>query len=174
MGCDPGARWLPRASALHAEVLPSGLVRIADGKTGARQSLAMPADWVKRWQLIDKRLPPTMHEDRGHRAARLGRAGHSQPGDHTALYRRLPMAVLVAQGQVGHLQVIGQVLGLPIELSWHSAAGLLEIKEPPIAGHHIGEAAAGPPLLVLPAARPPPDRPGGHHECAGPARPSRR
>jgi integrase len=59
----------PHEALLHAEVLPSGLVRIADGKTGARQSLAMPADWVKRWQLIDKRLPPTMHEDRGHRAA---------------------------------------------------------------------------------------------------------
>jgi integrase len=59
----------PHEALLHAEVLPSGLVRIADGKTGARQSLAMPADWLKRWQLIDKRIPPTMHEDRGHRAA---------------------------------------------------------------------------------------------------------
>jgi integrase len=29
----------------------------------------MPAGWVKRWQLSDKRIPPTMNEDRGHRAA---------------------------------------------------------------------------------------------------------
>ena len=34
----------PHEALLHAEVLPSGLVRIADGKTGARQSLAMPAE----------------------------------------------------------------------------------------------------------------------------------
>jgi integrase len=59
----------PHEALLHAEVLPSGLVRIADGKTGARQSLAMPAEWLKRWQLSDKRLPPTMKEERGHRAA---------------------------------------------------------------------------------------------------------
>lgn|GEM_PF-1520936 len=59
----------PHEALLHAEVLPSGLVRIADGKTGARQSLAMPAEWLKRWELSDKRLPPTMKEERGHRAA---------------------------------------------------------------------------------------------------------
>jgi hypothetical protein len=29
----------------------------------------MSAGWVKRWQLSDKRLPPTMNEERGHRAA---------------------------------------------------------------------------------------------------------
>ena len=63
------------------------------------------------------------------------------------------MAVLMAQGQVGHLQVIGQVLGLPVELPRHGAAGLLEIEQPPIAGDHIGEAAAGPPLLVFPEVR---------------------
>lgn len=59
----------PHEALLHAEVLPTGLVRIAAGKTGARQSLAMPAEWVRRWQLIDKRLPPSINEDLGHRAA---------------------------------------------------------------------------------------------------------
>jgi integrase len=59
----------PHEALLHAEVLPSGLVRIADGKTGARQALAMPAAWVERWNLREKRLPPTMNEDRSHRAA---------------------------------------------------------------------------------------------------------
>jgi integrase len=59
----------PHEALLHAEVLPTGLVRIAAGKTGARQSLAMPAEWVRRWQLSEKRLPPSMNEDRGHRAA---------------------------------------------------------------------------------------------------------
>ena len=62
----------------------------------------------------------------------------------------LPMAVLVAQGQVGHLQVIGQVLGLPVELPRHGAAGLREVKQPAVAGDHIWEAAAGPARFVLP------------------------
>lgn len=59
----------PHEALLHAEVLPSGLLRISNGKTGARQSLAMPAEWQQRWSLCDKRLPKTMHPDRGHRAA---------------------------------------------------------------------------------------------------------
>ena len=36
---------------LHAEILPSGLLRISEGKTGAWQSLAMPAEWFQRWDL---------------------------------------------------------------------------------------------------------------------------
>mgnify|MGYP006935505688 FL=1 len=59
----------PHEALLHAEVMPSGLLRIAAGKTGARQSLAMLLEWVERWNLRNKRLPDTMHEDRGHRAA---------------------------------------------------------------------------------------------------------
>ncbi|MEO1003035.1 MAG: integrase [Cyanobacteria bacterium J06638_7] len=59
----------PHEALLHAEVLPSGLVRINDGKTGARQSLAMPAEWIRRWSLNEKRLPPTMTPGRDHRAA---------------------------------------------------------------------------------------------------------
>lgn len=59
----------PHEALLHADVLPSGLLRISDGKTGARQSLAMPVEWLQRWDLATKRLPPTMHADRGHRSA---------------------------------------------------------------------------------------------------------
>ncbi|MGB5134014.1 MAG: integrase [Prochlorococcaceae cyanobacterium] len=59
----------PHEALLHAEVQPSGLLRIHDGKTGARQSLALPADWLQRWNLTDRRLPRTMHPERGHRAA---------------------------------------------------------------------------------------------------------
>lgn len=59
----------PHEALLHAEILPSGLLRINDGKTGARQSLAMPAEWLQRWNLQEKRLPRTMHAERGHRAA---------------------------------------------------------------------------------------------------------
>jgi integrase len=59
----------PHEALLHAEVQPSGLLRIHDGKTGARQSLAMPAQWLQRWNLNEKRLPRTMHPERGHRAA---------------------------------------------------------------------------------------------------------
>lgn len=59
----------PHEALLHAEVLPSGLLRIGDGKTGARQSLAMPAGWLERWNLGEKRLPPSMREERGHRSA---------------------------------------------------------------------------------------------------------
>ena len=51
---------------------------------------------------------------------------------------------------MGQLQVIGQVLGLPVELPRHGAAGFLEVKQPAVAGDHIGEAAAGPARFVLP------------------------
>jgi integrase len=57
----------PHEALLHAEVLPSGLLKISEGKTGARQSLAMPGEWLQRWNLSQKRLPSSMQEDRGHR-----------------------------------------------------------------------------------------------------------
>lgn len=56
----------PHEALLFAEVQPSGLLRIADGKTGARQSLALPAKWIQRWTLLNKRLP-AFNSDRGHR-----------------------------------------------------------------------------------------------------------
>ncbi len=58
----------PHEALLHAEILPSGLLKISEGKTGARQSLAMPAEWIKRWNLSQKRVPSSMQDDRGHRA----------------------------------------------------------------------------------------------------------
>jgi len=56
----------PHEALLFAEVQPSGLLRIADGKTGARQSIALPAEWIERWSLHAKRLPSFNHE-RSHR-----------------------------------------------------------------------------------------------------------
>jgi len=40
-----------------AEVLSNGLVSISGGKTGARQGLPLPKDWIERWSLERKRLP---------------------------------------------------------------------------------------------------------------------
>ncbi len=56
----------PHEALLFAEVQPSGLLRIADGKTGARQALALPAGWILRWSLHNKRLP-AFNQDRSHR-----------------------------------------------------------------------------------------------------------
>jgi hypothetical protein len=39
----------PHEALLFAEVQPSGLLRIADGKTASRQSLALPAEWRRPW-----------------------------------------------------------------------------------------------------------------------------
>lgn len=50
-----GAR--PHEALLYAEVLPSNLLAISNGKTGARKSLALPAEWIVRWDLMTKRLP---------------------------------------------------------------------------------------------------------------------
>ena len=65
----------PHEALLFAEVLPSGLLRIADGKTGARQSLALPPQWIERWSLQFKRLPAFDHQ-RSHRdvGALMGQA----------------------------------------------------------------------------------------------------
>jgi integrase len=65
----------PHEALLFAEVQPSGLLRIADGKTGARQSLALPAEWIERWSLHTKRLP-AFNPERSHRdvGALMGQA----------------------------------------------------------------------------------------------------
>lgn len=65
----------PHEALLFAEVQPSGLVRIADGKTGARQSLALPPEWIERWSLHNKRLP-AFNPERSHRdvGALMGQA----------------------------------------------------------------------------------------------------
>lgn len=47
----------PHEALKYAEVLPSGLARIEDGKTGARQSLALPVRRVERWDLHQQRRP---------------------------------------------------------------------------------------------------------------------
>ncbi len=56
----------PHEALVFAEVQPLGLLRIADGKTGARQSMALPPEWIERWSLHTKRLPSFNHE-RSHR-----------------------------------------------------------------------------------------------------------
>ena len=65
----------PHEALLFAEVQPSGLLRIADGKTGARQSLALPPEWIERWSLHNKRLP-AFNPERSHRdvGALMGQA----------------------------------------------------------------------------------------------------
>ena len=65
----------PHEALLFAEVQPSGLLRITDGKTGSRQSLALPADWIERWSLQNKRLP-AFNQKRSHRdvGALMGQA----------------------------------------------------------------------------------------------------
>ena len=56
----------PHEALLFAEVQASGLLRIADGKTGARQSIALPPEWITRWSLHTKRLP-AFNQSRSHR-----------------------------------------------------------------------------------------------------------
>jgi len=65
----------PHEALLFAEVQPSGLLRIAAGKTGARQSLALPPEWIERWSLHNKRLPG-FNPERSHRdvGALMGQA----------------------------------------------------------------------------------------------------
>ncbi len=56
----------PHEALLFSEVQPSGLLRIADGKTGARQAMALPPEWIQRWSLLNKRLP-AFNRERSHR-----------------------------------------------------------------------------------------------------------
>lgn len=50
-----GAR--PHEALLYAEVLETKLLAISGGKTGPRNSVALPAAWIERWDLTTKRLP---------------------------------------------------------------------------------------------------------------------
>jgi len=59
-----GAR--PHEALLMAEVESNGLVLIHGGKTGARQGLPLPKQWIERWELRAKRLPK-INLDRDHR-----------------------------------------------------------------------------------------------------------
>ena len=65
----------PHEALLFAQIMPTGLLRVSDGKTGARQSLALPNEWVKRWSLNTKRLP-AFNNQRSHRdvGALMGQA----------------------------------------------------------------------------------------------------
>jgi integrase len=59
-----GAR--PHEALLMATVQPNGLVKISGGKTGARQGLPLPKEWLERWRLQEKRLP-AINLERDHR-----------------------------------------------------------------------------------------------------------
>jgi integrase len=59
-----GAR--PHEALLYAEVMPSKLLAITDGKTGSRISMALPAQWIERWDLMNKRLP-AINSGRNHK-----------------------------------------------------------------------------------------------------------
>jgi integrase len=50
-----GAR--PHEALLYAEAQCNNLLAISGGKTGARTSLALPPEWIDRWDLKRKRLP---------------------------------------------------------------------------------------------------------------------
>lgn len=65
----------PHEALLFAQIMPTGLLRISNGKTGARQSLALPSEWVERWSLHTKRLP-AFNNQRSHRdvGALMGQA----------------------------------------------------------------------------------------------------
>lgn len=65
----------PHEALLFSEVLPSGLLSVSDGKTGARKSLALPPHWIDRWSLHNKRLP-AINPGRSHRdvGALMGQA----------------------------------------------------------------------------------------------------
>lgn len=56
----------PHEALLFADVLDSGLLKVSDGKTGARQSLSLPAKWIDRWSLSSKSVP-SFNRDRSHR-----------------------------------------------------------------------------------------------------------
>jgi integrase len=56
----------PHEALLYAEVLDSKLLAISAGKTGPRNSVALPAEWIERWDLTTKRLP-AIDLDRSHK-----------------------------------------------------------------------------------------------------------
>lgn len=59
-----GAR--PHEALLYADVLSSKLLAISNGKTGPRKSMALPGEWIQRWDLTTKRLP-AIDRDRSHK-----------------------------------------------------------------------------------------------------------
>lgn len=65
----------PHEALLFAQIMPTGLLCISNGKTGARQSLASPKEWIERWSLHTKRLP-AFNNQRSHRdvGALMGQA----------------------------------------------------------------------------------------------------
>ena len=56
----------PHEALLMADVESNGLVVIRGGKTGARQGLPLPKEWIARWALQTKRLPK-INLERDHR-----------------------------------------------------------------------------------------------------------
>ncbi len=65
----------PHEALLFAEINASGVLSVSDGKTGSRQSLALPPKWIARWSLHNKRLP-AVNTERSHRdvGALMGQA----------------------------------------------------------------------------------------------------
>lgn len=59
-----GAR--PHEALLYADVQPSKLLAVSAGKTGARMSVALPPEWIERWELTTKRLP-SINLERSHK-----------------------------------------------------------------------------------------------------------
>ena len=57
----------PHEALLFADIQPNCVLQVADGKTGARQSLALPPRWLDRWSLQNKRLP-SFGSDQSHRS----------------------------------------------------------------------------------------------------------
>jgi integrase len=84
----------PHEALLFAEIQPSGVLRVTDGKTGARQSLALPPQWVDRWKLQNKRLP-SFNAERSHRSvgALMGQALRRVGADFKAYDLRHAWAV---------------------------------------------------------------------------------
>jgi len=84
----------PHEALLFAEIQPSGLLRVSDGKTGARQSLALPPKWIDRWKLQNKRLP-RFNPERSHRevGALMGQALRRAQADFQAYDLRHAWAV---------------------------------------------------------------------------------
>ncbi|MFM7237796.1 MAG: integrase [Cyanobium sp.] len=75
-GLPPDWQWVagvcatygtrPHEALMKAVVQPNGLVSIEGGKTGARQGLPLPKQWIDRWTLESRRLPK-INLDRDHR-----------------------------------------------------------------------------------------------------------
>lgn len=66
----------PHEALLMTDVGADGLAQISGGKTGPRQALPLPKDWIKRWDLRRKRLSARMSLEGSHQAlgAKVGQA----------------------------------------------------------------------------------------------------